>query len=292
MRTTADGVADGRVRNCAVLGSPIAHSLSPVIHQAAYRYLELEWTYTAYEVDEPDLAGFVAGLDHSWRGLSLTMPLKRVALDVADDASGLARTVGAANTLIRADDGRLFADNTDVPGFMGALGERGIGTPDAKPGTVCVWGGGATAASVLAALATLDAGTTHLHARSAQRAKEALELAEALGRPAGYVPWEVADVCATSELTVNTAPAGALDPFAEALTTNVNGERALFDVLYEPWPTPLAARWAQAGGIVLGGLDLLVHQALGQVRLMTGHDVPVDVLRDAAQRALSLRTRT
>jgi shikimate dehydrogenase len=290
VRTTAERGADAaqQVRRCAVLGSPIAHSLSPAIHRAAYQHLGLAWTYTAHEVDEAGLAGFVGSLDPSWRGLSLTMPLKRVALDLTDDASALARTVGAANTLIRADDGGLFADNTDVPGVISALDEMRIGVPE----SVCVWGGGATAASVLAALASVGAGVTHVHARSAERAEEALAVARALGHPVTHVPWEVISACATCDLTINTAPAGALDVYATTLASGARPSSALFDVLYEPWPTKVAAAWAAAGGVVLSGLDLLIHQALGQVRLMTGHDVAVDVLRTAAEQALAARTRT
>lgn len=285
------------VRRCAVLGSPIAHSLSPVIHQAAYRHLGLEWRYTAHEVDEAGLATFVASLDASWRGLSLTMPLKRVAFDVADDVSELARTVGAANTLVRDDDDSWFADNTDVPGVVEALRERGAGSPVG----VCVWGGGATAASVLAALAVIDAGPAHVHARSAQRAQPALSVARALGYEATHAGWEVTPACAGADLTVNTAPAGAIDRFTKMLVSPADAGpgptapaalRALFDVIYDPWPTPLAAAWATAGGTVVGGVDLLVHQALGQVRLMTGHDVPVTVLREAAETALASRATT
>lgn len=275
-------------RRCAVLGSPIDHSLSPVIHQAAYRHLGLDWTYTAHDVDEAGLAGFVAALDDEWRGLSLTMPLKRVALDVADGSSELARTVGSANTLVRSDDGRLAADNTDVPGLVAALRERHVDAP----ATACVWGGGATAASALAAVAMLGVQSTHVHARSAERAQAAASVAGALGHHVELEPWQVLPRCAPADLTINTTPASALDPLADALGAAANESRALFDVVYDPWPTPVAQRWNAAGGIVVSGLDLLVHQALGQVRLMTGRDAPVHVLREAAEQALARRTAT
>lgn len=272
--------SSARIRRCAVLGSPIVHSLSPLIHQAAYRHLGLDWEYTAHEVDENGLADFLSGLDARWRGLSLTMPLKRLALDLADDASKVARTVGAANTLIRADDGHLFADNTDVPGIVATLKERGA-TAGSR---VCLWGGGATAASVLAALASIGSGPVHVHVRSAQRARPALAVAEALGRAAEPAPWCVEPRCGTAGLTVSTAPAGALDDQAAPLASAAHG-RILFDVVYDPWPTPIARRWTDHGGAVAGGMDLLVHQAVGQVKLMTGADVPVTVLRAAIQAA-------
>lgn len=273
---------------CAVLGSPIAHSLSPVIHRAAYRHLGLDWQYTAHEVGEAELAGFLAGLGPEWRGLSLTMPLKRVALDLAASASDVAATVGAANTLVRRTDGGWDADNTDVPGVVATLREAGV-----RPGApVCLWGGGATAASVLAALAFVETGPAHVHVRSAARAEPALAVAAALGHPAEPAPWALLPACADAGLTVSTAPSGALDELAPAVVASGAGraaDRVLFDVVYDPWPTPVAAGWQAAGGVVAGGLDLLAHQAVGQLRLMTGADVPVDLLRSAALGAIGAR---
>lgn len=274
-------------RRCAVLGSPIAHSLSPVIHRTAYRHLGLDWEYTAHEVGESELAGFVAGLGPEWRGLSLTMPLKRVALDVATTVSDVAQTVGAANTLVRRDDGGWDADNTDVPGVVATL--RAAKADVAGP--VCLWGGGATAASVLAALAFLESGPIHVHVRSASRAAEALAVAAALGHPAEPAPWAVLPVCETAGVTVTTAPSGALDELSAALAGAgcAAAGRVLFDVVYDPWPTPVAKAWEAAGGGVAGGLELLVHQAVGQLRLMTGSDVPAGLLRTAALAAIGAR---
>ncbi|TDD68374.1 shikimate dehydrogenase [Jiangella aurantiaca] len=265
---------------CAVLGSPIAHSLSPVIHRAAYGHLGLDWEYTAHEVSEGELPGFLAELGPEWRGLSLTMPLKRVALDLATTASDVAATVGAANTLVRRDDGGWDADNTDVPGVVATLREAGSDVT----GPVCLWGGGATAASVLAALAFLESGPVHVHVRSAARAGSALAVAAALGHPAEPAPWAVLPACADAGVTVSTAPSGALDELAPTLVAGIEDAagRVLFDVVYDPWPTPVAAAWRAAGGAVASGLDLLAHQAVGQLRLMTGADVPVDLLRSAA----------
>lgn len=287
MRATyAEGpMAADTPRQCAVLGSPIAHSLSPVIHQAAYSYLGLPWRYTAHDVGEDALAAFVEGLDARWRGLSLTMPLKQVALRVADDASDLARTVGAANTLIRAEDGTWVADNTDVGGARAALRERGVDSPN----DVCLWGGGATAASILTALAFMNAGSVHVHVRSAVRARPTLAVAGALMHPASLAPWGVGPQCRRSDLVVSATPAGATDSVADALVADGTAGRALFEVVYDPWPTALAARWA--GGVVVSGLDLLVHQAVAQVALMTGREVPVRVLREAAEAALAARQR-
>nr|WP_246211631.1 shikimate dehydrogenase [Phytoactinopolyspora alkaliphila] len=287
MNGSPDDAMPGRRRECAVLGAPVVHSLSPVIHRAAYRHLGLDWRYSAHEVDEETFADFIAGLDEDWRGLSLTMPLKRVAFQVATQTSDLARRVGAANTLIRSDDG-WFAENTDVPGFIAALRERGVPAPE----TVCVWGGGATAASVLAAMGLFDAGSTHVHARSAERAQAALDVAEAFGHSARHAGWDVTEHCHEAQLIVNTAPGGAVDAYASTLAGAAAPARVLFDVIYDPWPTPLAAGWSAGGGVVVNGLDLLVHQALEQITLMTGSEVPVKVLRDSAEQALATRTAT
>ncbi len=140
----------GRMR-AAVLGSPIAHSLSPVLHLAAYRALGLaDWDYEKHECAEPGLAGFVAGLGPDWAGLSLTMPLKRVALEVADELSPLAAATGAANTLVFTG-GRRYADNTDVAGIIATL--RGAGFDGG--GRAVVLGAGGTAQAALAALREL-----------------------------------------------------------------------------------------------------------------------------------------
>lgn len=278
-------MTDDRSRRCAVLGSPIGHSLSPVIHRAAYSQLGLSWEYTAHEVGEDGLAGFLDELDDRWRGLSLTMPLKRVAIELASRASDVAQTVGAANTLVRAHDGAWFADNTDVPGVVAALTERGV----TSPRQVCVWGGGATAASVLTALAFMDAGPVHIHVRSRERARPVLAVACALDHPASPAAWMVGDECGAADLIVSTAPAGALDPLADQLSAASTTGRAVFDVVYDPWPTPLVAGWTAAGGVAVSGLDLLIHQAVGQLRLMTGHDVPAQVLRAAAEAELASR---
>lgn len=266
-----------RQRRCGVAGSPIGHSLSPVIHRAAYAELGLDWRYTAHDIDAAGFPGFLGSLDDTWRGLSVTMPLKRIALDLAAHASDIARTVGAANTLVRSG-GIWWADNTDVYGARAALGERGVTTAR----SVCLWGGGATAASVLAALAAMAAGPVHLHVRSVRRARDTLAVAEALGHEVRPAPWDVGDACRRSEVTVSTAPSPALEPVLDRLAASAESGRALFDVIYDPWPTPLATRWLAAGGTVVSGLDLLVHQAVGQIELMTGHRVGAAALRRAA----------
>jgi shikimate dehydrogenase len=269
----------------AVLGSPIAHSLSPVLHRAAYDALGLtDWSYDAYDVDEAGLASFLSGLDPTWTGLSLTMPLKSVALDLADVVSEVASKVGAANTLL-LHDGRRVADNTDVPGLTAALREQGADSID----RATVLGGGATARSALVALADIAAQVTVL-ARSAHRVAALQATAAAAGVDLRVLDWSQPVDSLAASLVVNTTPAGAADVFVPLLPGRPG---LLFDVLYDPWPTPLAAAWSGSGGQVAGGLDLLVHQAVLQVALMTraGVDIPalVPVLRAAGERALTER---
>jgi shikimate dehydrogenase len=251
-----------------VLGSPIGHSLSPVLHRAAYTALGLDgWSYDAYDVTEDQLAGFLAELDPSWAGLSLTMPLKAAVLPLLDGASPLVEAVGAANTVLLRD-GRRLGENTDVPGMVAALAASGI----AGAGTVraaTVLGGGATARSALAALAAVTREVT-AYVRTPARADALAATAEAVGLQLAVRPWSAAAEGLASPLVVNTTTAGAADPLVAVVPASVG---TLFEVLYDPWPTPLAAAWAARRATVVDGLDLLVRQAVLQVGLMTGVDL-------------------
>lgn len=271
-------------RRCAVLGSPIAHSLSPVLHRAAYASLGLrDWRYDAFEVGEAGLADFLAGLGEEWRGLSLTMPLKRVAIGLCDTVSELATLVGAVNTVVIDDARGVHGTNTDVPGVVAALRERGVTSVE----TGLLLGVGATACSAVAGLAELGVRTATALARDPARAGELERLAEEL-----KVDLRVVDLGAVggdlrSDVLVSTVPDAAAAPLAEALVGQVD---VVFDALYEPWPTRLGATAEGAGRVVVGGLDLLVHQAALQVELMTEHvPAPLAVMRAAGETALSER---
>ncbi|MEW2578144.1 shikimate dehydrogenase [Streptomyces syringium] len=272
-------------RRAAVLGSPIAHSLSPVLHRAAYADLGLgEWTYDRFEVDEAALPGFLDGLDGTWAGLSLTMPLKRAVIPLLDGISATAESVGAVNTVVLTDDGRRLGDNTDIPGIAAALRERGA----RKVASATVLGAGATASSALAALARICTGEVTAYVRSAERAAEMRHWGERLGVDVRTADWSRAAEGLGAPLVVATTPAGATDGLAAEVPEHPG---TLFDVLYEPWPTPLAAAWADRGGAILGGLDLLVHQAVLQVEQMTGcHTAPLAAMRAAGEAALAART--
>lgn len=255
-----------------MLGSPIAHSLSPTLHRAAYAHLGLDWTYEAIEVQESGLEAFVDGLDESWRGLSLTMPLKRVGVDVATDRVEPVPTVGVTNTLV-LNAGRRTAYNTDVAGLRAALAEAGL----ERVQRATVIGGGATAVAAVAALAPL-ADSVVACVRSRRRAGPVADVAQRLGLALSFAGWDDTPAHLDAPLVVSTTPAGSTDSLSSHVPRSPG---LLFDVVYDPWPTPVAAAWQASGGGVLSGLDLLVHQAVGQVALMTGHEVPVAVLRGA-----------
>jgi shikimate dehydrogenase len=274
------------VRRAAVLGSPIDHSLSPVLHRTAYDVLGLTgWHYGATEVDEHGLAGFLDGCDESWVGLSLTMPLKAAVLSLLDEAAPLVRAVGAANTVLLGG-GRRRGENTDVPGMAAALVERGVGrVPHAA-----VLGGGATGRSAVAALTALTARTT-AYIRDSRRAGPLQETAAATGAHLELADWTDAAAALQADLVVNTTVTGAADHLTDAVPDQPG---LLLEALYDPWPTPLAAAWSERGGTVVSGLDLLVHQAVLQVGLMTGAAVDVaglvPLLRAAGEQVLADRT--
>ncbi|MFE9862453.1 shikimate dehydrogenase [Streptomyces sp. NPDC005506] len=268
------------IRRAAVLGSPIAHSLSPVLHRAAYAELGLDhWSYDRFEIDEAALPGFVEGLDSTWAGLSLTMPLKRAIIPLLDSISETASSVEAVNTVVFTEDGRRIGDNTDIPGMIAALRERGVEKTD----SAAVLGAGATASSALAALSDICTGPVTAYVRSRERGDEMCGWGERLGVDVRIADWADAEQALRAPLVIATTPAGATDELAGAVPGTAG---VLFDVLYEPWPTALASAWP-ARGTVLGGMDLLVHQAVLQVELMTGCvPAPLREMRAAGERAL------
>lgn len=272
-------------RGAAVLGAPIAHSLSPVLHEAAYGALGLsDWSYRAVECSESDLLVTLHRLDEEGlAGVSLTMPLKRAVLPMLARSDRLVTDVSAANTVMFGGvAGEWWGANTDVGGMVAALRRAGVDKP---PRRACVLGGGATASSTLAALRDLGVDAAVVAVRRPESTAELLLAAERVRIAVDVLPWtDAAGVVAASDLVVSTTPARATDAMAAVVTPHAGG--VLFDVVYSPWPTELAVVWERAGGRVLGGLDLLVEQAALQVKLMTGLDAPVEVMRTAGLAAL------
>ena len=270
---------------CAVLGDPIDHSLSPVIHRAAHRALELDgWRYDAVLVPPGGLAAFLDGLDpHAWRGLSLTAPLKREVVPLLGSHDEWVAATGACNTVLIDPDGSRHGLNTDVTGALMVLNER-----EDPMERAIVLGGGATATSLLLALAergmrraTLvvrdpDRATDTVHAVAAHRSAPAVDVVR-LGEVSGL----------EGDVVVSTVPASAQVPELLAAVADVP---LVFEVVYSPWPTPLAVAAERSGRALLTGLDLLVAQAVNQVVAMTGrYDVPAGAMRRAAEEELAAR---
>nr|WP_284533775.1 shikimate dehydrogenase [Nocardioides sp. T2.26MG-1] len=264
---------------CAVLGDPVAHSLSPALHRAGYTALGLDWVYDAVRVHEDGLAAFLGGLGADWRGLSLTMPLKRRALELVTDVTDRARLAGGVNTLVLEHGSVVLADNTDLPGAVAAIRERYDGPVTA--GTVL--GGGATAASTGLALVELGARRVRLLARSPERAAAAAAAIAAHPAAPTVEVDELADGRVEGEVVVSTVPAAAQDT---ALVERCANVPVVFEVVYDPWPTPLAASVGD-DRVLVGGLDLLVHQAVLQFELFTGVAGPLAAMRAAGERALA-----
>jgi shikimate dehydrogenase len=274
----------------AVLGNPVAHSLSPVLHTAAYQALGLdEWTYQAIRCDEAALPAFVTSRGPDWAGLSLTMPLKRTVLPLLDHVDPLAAVTGGANTVVFRPDGR-HGYNTDVQGIVDALAEAGA----PAPGSVTILGAGATACSALAALPELGATAADVVVRDPSRAAGLLAAAERLHlrvRLRPFTDLEAGQETSDSipDLLISTVPAGVTDQYSERMRLTARAPTALLDVVYAPWPTPLAEAASAAGAMVASGFAMLLHQAAAQVELMTGKPAPLEVMRTAGEAELARR---
>jgi shikimate dehydrogenase len=257
--------ASRATKKAAVLGSPIAHSRSPQLHLAAYRALGLDgWTYERIECDAGELPSLVSGFGPEWVGVSVTMPGKFAALRFADVRTDRAEQVGSANTLLRTAHG-WRADNTDVDGVMGALG--------AASGAAMVAGSGGTAPAAIVALAELGVTEITVAARNPDKAAGLVELAERVGATARFCDLSggsVTEAVASAQVLVSTLPADVAAGYADDFAT----APVLLDAIYNPWPTPLATAVSAAGGRVIGGLQMLLHQAFAQVEQFTGLPAP------------------
>jgi shikimate dehydrogenase len=277
----ADSSAGVAVRRAAVLGSPIGHSLSPVLYRAGFAAAGMDgWTFDAIECDAAALPGLVGGLGPEWAGLAVTMPGKAAAASVAVTQSDRVRLLGVANTLLHLADG-WHAENTDVDGVVGSLTAAGV----APAGGVLLLGGGGTALAVVTALAEMRwDGPLVLAGRRPESTARAASLARTVGldvRTIGFSADEVGAVTADLAMAVSTVPAGVADPLAQTLAP----VPALLDVVYHPWPTPLAAAGVP-GRITVTGLDMLLHQALRQFTLVTGVTAPADAMRAGLRSAV------
>lgn len=266
------GIVRDGPRRAAVLGTPVGHSRSPDLHRAAYAALGLDgWTYDALETTAEELPSRVAAAGPEWAGFSVTMPGKIAALEFADERTARAELIGSANTLVRLPDGRWRADCTDVDGMTGALAEARV---PADASSAVIVGAGGTALPTLAALSEWGVGKVTIVARSAARAAGAVDLAGRLGVECRVVGFEdgppLREAVDRADVVVSTVPAGATAPIVSSL----RGAERLVDVIYDPWPTPLASAVRDAGGVVVGGLTMLLNQAYSQVEQFTGLPAP------------------
>jgi shikimate dehydrogenase len=275
----------GARRGAAVLGFPIEHSLSPVLHRAAYDALGLrDWSYRAVACTEEALLDTLRALEaEGLAGASLTMPLKRAVLPMLTRVERVAADVGGANTVLFGGiTGEWWGANTDVPGLVDVLRAAGAD----RPRTLTVLGSGATAASAVAAAGQLALPQVVVVARRPEAAADVVEVGSRFLVAVEVRPWTAYGDALGADVVVSTVPAGAADALAGAVG---RPQGLLFDVIYAPWPTVLAQAWQHAGGPVVGGLELLVAQAAEQVRLMTGQAPPVAAMRAAGEAALAAR---
>ncbi len=242
----------------AVLGSPIAHSLSPLLHTTAYKELGIAHSYEAIEVGSGGLADFLATLDSSWTGLSLTMPLKEEAVVLADSVDELATQIDSANTLYRRN-GKWNATSTDVIGFTNALDMHEVPIK----GHVVILGAGATARAAAGACDGLAEHITVVN-RSIKRIETMSETVQ--HSELSFVDWSGASVIEDADLVISTTPAGVTDSLQ--LPSHVRAP--FFEALYKPWPTIASSAWAKRGGLVIDGLDLLIHQGIAQMEIFSG----------------------
>ena len=288
----------------AVLGHPISHSKSPALHRAAYAHLGVALDYSAIDVTEAALPAFMAGVredlrqGESWRGLSVTMPLKSGMVREVDEVRGVARDLGVVNTVAferpaagdSAGETRLVGYNTDVAGIVNALRHAGA----ASAPTAVVLGGGGTSAAAVAALKELGAPDADIFVRNVTRAAEARAAAAAIGLPVRVLPLAgAAAAVAGADVVISTLPPRAADPLAAELSElfahragGASPETAsvrpgvLLDVAYDPWPSRIASAWQEAGGTVVPGLEMLIYQAVEQGRHFPGlgEAMPAEVI--------------
>ena len=257
----------GSPRKAAVLGSPIAHSRSPQLHLAAYRALGLDgWTYDRIECTADELPGLVAGFGPEWVGVSVTMPGKFAALRFADERTARAELVGSANTLVRSQSG-WRADNTDIDGVKGALGP--------VVGRAAVLGSGGTAPAAVVGLAELGVQDISVVARNLEKAARLVAIGARLGVEIRWI--ELGTTLVDVDVVVSTVPADVAAQHADTVAATP----LLLDVIYDPWPTPLATAVEAAGGKVVSGLQMLLHQAFAQVEQFTGRPAPTEAMRTA-----------
>lgn len=256
----------------AVLGSPIAHSKSPDMHRAVYQHLSIPIQYDRVEVTQDQSAEFMRTLGQRYgstrqlAGFSVTMPLKAALVPYMDQVSERVERLGVLNTVVYDDDGQAHGYNTDVDGIREALTQAGFAS--SQGGSMAILGAGGTATAAVAAAAEMGLDTVVLYVRNTQRTQGAITVAARLGLTIEVKQLdEFPSEASLHEAVVATLPAYAADYVAAQLTAVPLPP--LLDVIYDPWPTALAAAWRAHGGLVVSGLDMLLYQGVEQAKLFT-----------------------
>lgn len=277
----------------AVLGSPISHSKSPLLHTAAYRHLGVEISYTTIEVSDDGVTDFLSqqGQDPGWVGWSVTMPLKAAMVPHMTSISTRVKTLGVLNTVVitQEGDGRrsFHGENTDVDGIVTALKHEGITRDEPAAGTFAVLGAGGTSAAGLAAAAELGFAHAVIYARNQAKAAATEHIAQRLSLPLTVRPLSSFGEDLRNgllDVVVSTLPPLAADTLVPQLPAQHDSRPVLLDVAYDPWPSALARAWSERGWSVTSGLEMLLHQAVRQVELFTANTWnPAAVQNDADQ---------
>lgn len=241
--------------NGAVLGSPIAHSLSPLLHAIAYQHCGIQGSYEAIEVGSGELSSFIKGTQKNC--LSLTMPLKEEALLIADEISETAKKISSGNTLFLRNN-KWNLESTDVAGFEYSLKSHGITSLN----SVLILGAGATAR---AAVAYLSGISEKIHVVNRNTARQA-SMDSSSSIKIDYLPWGSTELINSADLIINTTPGNAGEDFLPSVS---QPRGVLFEVLYNPWPTKLAQAWSSSGAKVIDGIELLIHQGISQVEIFS-----------------------
>ncbi|MFT8593335.1 MAG: shikimate dehydrogenase [Bifidobacterium sp.] len=286
---------------CAVLGSPIAHSLSPVLHRAGYRRLNLDgWDYCRRDVTQDGLQAFIDSLDQECAGLSLTMPLKKTIMPFGKPSDTWSRALKVANTAIfHWQDGTgmrpdISLYNTDVEGIVRALEHAEGGADRSNLHDAVVIGSGNTAASAIAACAELGMGHVDIVARNEAASARLRGLSETLSMTASTWPMDrVAKDIDERRFVISTLPSHAADPLASLWRkAGMALNATVLDVVYKPRPSMFVETCRQLGAAVITGEEMLIYQAIPQLALMTRTaqaDMPSDLdetMRKAVQEAL------
>ncbi len=274
----------GATKLAAVIGSPVRHSRSPMIHNAAFAATGQDWVYVALTVAPGDGFDVVRCLPSlGVAGINVTMPHKSDAARACDELTPAAQRLASVNTVVVRPDGTCLGDSTDGEGFLRAISDDGL---DPAGRSVLVLGAGGAARAVAAALVTVGAEVTV----AARRIDAAKELVRAIPGVRA-VPWPGSNADVGSrpesvdvEVVVNATPIGMGDD--RAIPVEPVPEQWIVDLVYHPTETELLARALAVGARPVGGLGMLVHQAALAFELWTGVPAPLDVMREAAQRAV------